>query len=57
MLNGGAHAALQQVGGDDAEGEIARAAGVEQQAHLGLFPLEDLLELVVGQQIFLNELV
>ena len=37
---GRAHALLEQVGRDDAVGEVARA-GVEQQARLELLPPED----------------
>ena len=41
------------MGGDDAVGEVPRAAGVEQQAHLGLRPLERPLELLIGDQVLL----
>ena len=45
------------MGRNDAVGEVPRAAGVEQQAHLGLFPLEHLVELLVGQQVLLPQLL
>ena len=55
VLDGRADPVLQKVGGDDAVGEIARAAGVEQKAYLGRLLLDNLLELLVAQQVLALE--
>ncbi len=57
VADGRTAAGLQNMGRDHAEGEVPRAADAEQQAGLGRLPLEYPLKLLVGQEIFLLQLI
>ena len=51
------NALFEQMRRNHAVGEVARPAGIEQQTGLGRFPVENLPELGIRQQIFLFDLI